>query len=109
NIAGNPNVPISEARTRADQFRTKGEAAGRRAIQLDPNSAGGYAVLAVFTWSRGKPLEADDLFTKVRTLDPNAAEYLLGIGIRLGAAGRVKEAAETLERAYALEPFTPQI
>jgi tetratricopeptide (TPR) repeat protein len=65
--------------------------------------------LGILSWSRAKLLEADEFFGKTLALDPNNADALLGIAIRLGIAGRVKEAVAIMEKAHELEPFLPQI
>jgi TolB-like protein/DNA-binding SARP family transcriptional activator/Flp pilus assembly protein TadD len=107
--AANANEPIAEARARVNEFREKGEAAARQALQADPSLTGAYAVLTVLTWSRGKPVEAEELYLKALALDPTDFYLLDGYAIRLGAAGRIKEALALLERARAVEPFQPAI
>ena len=107
--AGDVNKPIPEARAQINELRDKGEAAARRALQADPNLTWAYATLNILVWSRGKPVEAEELYLKALALDP-ADYYLLdGYAIRIGAAGRTKDALALLERARAVEPFQPVI
>jgi tetratricopeptide (TPR) repeat protein len=59
------------------------------------------------TLIRYKPLEADELFVKALALDPNDAYVLDGYAIRIGTAGRLREALASSEKARAVEPFLP--
>ena len=104
-LAGDPNEPIAEVRARVNELREKGEGYARRAIELDPNSALGYASLLTLTWAPGRFVEAEDYFMKAQALDPAAG--LFSIGIRFGAAGRLKEALAVTEKAHAFEPNVP--
>jgi TolB-like protein/Tfp pilus assembly protein PilF len=103
------NEPVATIRARIDDLRTNGEAAAKRAIDADPNLAWGYAMSAVFTWSRSKPQEAEELFLKALALDPADPYALDEYTNRLGTAGRLKDALATAEKAHAVEPFQPGI
>src|SRR6185503_17595286 len=61
---------IADARTAANEARIKGEAALRKAIQLDPNFAEPYANLGWYMRSRANPIEADEWIQKSLALDP---------------------------------------
>jgi TolB-like protein/DNA-binding SARP family transcriptional activator/tetratricopeptide (TPR) repeat protein len=100
---------IADARATVNEFRIKGEAAGQKAVQLDANLAVAYASLAVFAWSRSKPLEAEELFKKALALDPVDPNALAGYGFRIGSAGRWKEALDLVEKAHRADPFYPVV
>ena len=99
---------VSAVRVRGNENRVRGEEAAKRALELDPNEAGSYNMLAIFAWTRAQPLQAEQLFNKALSLDPENANVLDGYGIRIGAAGRIQEALPVLQRARSLEPFLPQ-
>jgi adenylate cyclase len=101
------NGPVAEIRTQINEFRTKGEAAAQRAIQADPNLPLGYAILAVFSWSRSKLLEAEQLYERALALDPADAYVLDQYATRLTVAGRLTDALTQIEKAHAIEPFLP--
>lgn len=100
---------IAEARAAADEFRIKGEAADQKSGQLDANFAMAHNGLAVFAWTRAKPLEAEELFKKALALDPLEPSALGAYGIRIGSAGRLKEALDLTERAHRVDPFYPNV
>ena len=54
----------------------KAEAASRRAVELDPNLADGYAVLGLTLELRGDLAEAEDLYRKALALDPTNPDVL---------------------------------
>src|SRR4029077_3000185 len=85
----------------------KAEMAARKAIQLDPRSAGSYDSLASLQGSRGKWAEAEDLFHQDLALDPNDPDTLQQYRIMLALVGRLKEALRLTEQFRALEPFVP--
>jgi TolB-like protein/tetratricopeptide (TPR) repeat protein len=100
---------VAETLAEVNELRAKGEAAARRAIEADPNLASAYAMSAVYSWSRARTLEAEELFAKALALDPNDAYVLDEYANRLSVAGRVKDSLATRERARAIEPFNPGI
>ena len=63
-------APVDEARRFIQSNLDKAETSARKAIQLDPKHAGGYAALAYIQTTRGKWTEADDLFHQALALDP---------------------------------------
>jgi TolB-like protein len=108
--ANNFKESIAESRPLAMRFREKAEADANHALQLDPNLAPAHADLGALAWTRGALLEADEHFARALALDPgDANEVLIPYGIRLGVAGRLKEALATFEKAHTIEPFAPQI
>jgi TolB-like protein len=105
NDIGNENTSVDELRRVAGEFLAKADAAGRRALALDPDLAPAYACSGIVSWARSKPLEADELFLKALALDPNDPPG--AYSIRLAIAGRVKEALAMNEQIRLLEPFLP--
>jgi TolB-like protein len=88
-------------------LQDRSEAAARKAIQLDPGYAGGYAQLAATQARRGKWVEADGLFKRALALDPSDAELLQSYSGILYASGYLKEALRAAERLRAVEPLVP--
>jgi hypothetical protein len=105
--AQNPNETLEQSRALITELRDKGEAAEQRALQLDSSLADAYEILGAFKWSRDKLAEGDELMARSVALDGESAEGLSGYSIRLGAAGRSKEAGVLMEKANALEPLIP--
>jgi TolB-like protein/DNA-binding SARP family transcriptional activator len=101
------NASIDELRRVVDEYLPKAEAAGRRAIQLDPGLAEGYVSLARVQVSRGKFLLADNLLSKARALDPSYPDALSGYSNLLANVGRVKEALAIKQQLLTLEPYVP--
>ena len=99
----------AEAHAVANEFRIKGEASGQKSAQLDANLAMAYNVLGVFAWSRAKPLEAAKLYETALALDPVEPNALGAYAIRLGSAGRLREALDLAERSLRVEPFYPNV
>ena len=80
-------------------------AEAERAISLDPNDADGYIALASAFSLAGKPEEARQLVQRATRLNPHYPPfYLYELGIAEFGTKRFAEAAETLERASALNP-----
>lgn len=85
----------------------KEEAAARKAIQLDPNYAGGYSELAAVQTRRGKWAEAEDLYKRALSLDPNDYVLLNVYSQTMASVGRLKEGLRVREQMRALEPLAP--
>ena len=80
-------------------------AEAERAISLDPNDADGYVALAGSLSLAGKPEEARKLVHRAMRLNPHYPPfYLYELGIAEFGTKRFVEAAESLERANALNP-----
>jgi TolB-like protein/tetratricopeptide (TPR) repeat protein len=90
-----------------DTFLPKAEAAGRRAIQLDPNLADGYLAVGRVLDERGKSLLAEDLFSKALALDPNNPDGLNQYSNLLANVGRLKQALAMKQQLRAMEPYVP--
>ena len=91
----------------AEDSLSRALAAARKAVQLDPTDARGYAELAfVQLWSKelGPALQ---LFERAEQLNPNNADILAEHADALAYAGRLAEAEEKLHKAMRLNPFYP--
>jgi tetratricopeptide (TPR) repeat protein len=98
---------VQELRGIGEESFSKAEAAARRAAQLDPNKADGYAALAFVQANRFKFIQADDLYKQALSLDPGNPEAVQVYSILLAAAGRLKDSLSLRQRLQALEPFVP--
>ena len=99
---------FDKAKAAAEALRQEGEAAGKRAIELDPDLPGAYSSLGLLVWSRGKLLEADALYQKMLALTPEGhSEELAAYGIRLAETGHTREALALLEKGHAVDPLDP--
>jgi len=99
--------PGDARRHAVEAFYPKAEAAGHRAIQVDPNLADAYWGLCRLERQRGKLLHADELCSKALTLDPNNPDALQQYVLVLAVVGRLKEALAMSENLHTLEPYVP--
>jgi TolB-like protein len=97
--------PVEEARRLTQTFQTKAEMAARRAIQLDPRNADGYAALAGLQAQFGKWPEAEDLFKQALALDANQPDVLGGYGLMMATVGRLKESSTIPAKMQMLDPL----
>src|SRR6185503_2124376 len=104
-VFGRPIPPdgFDEARTLIRASMEKSEAAARRAIQLDPKIASGYAALANIQYARRNWAASEDLFRQALALDPNDPDTLSGYSSMLQVAGRIKEAVRIYQQILTLE------
>ena len=100
---------VEDLRHWAKESLDNTEAAGSRAMALDPNLAAAYDAAGLVAWARGKPLEADQLFRRGLALDPDNSSLLFSHAIRLSIAGHLKEGLEFAQKAYAVEPLNFQL
>src|SRR5262249_53002424 len=98
---------VESVRLIADVSLPKAEAAGRRAVQLDPNLADGYLALGRREIARGELLRADELYSKGLSLDPYNPEGLHLYANLFAEVGRLKESLALMQRLRAMEPFVP--
>jgi tetratricopeptide (TPR) repeat protein len=80
------------------------EAAGRRAIELDPNYIFGWTWLSLTLSAVGRFDEALAMAESARSVDPLSPMPLALAGWALNAARRFEEAQEPLRRALELNP-----
>jgi TolB-like protein/Flp pilus assembly protein TadD len=81
--------------------------AALHALELDPNSAGGYFALGYLRWMETSWTAAEDNLHKAWLLEPNNPKFNVYLGESLLNAGRAKEATPILRRAYAADPLIP--
>ncbi len=74
----------------------------RKAIELAPQSADGYAALGLIT---SGPTDAAPLLRKAIALDPARAELRLWLGQTYNQLGRSEEALEQIKAAVEMEPL----
>jgi TolB-like protein len=85
----------------------KAEAAARRAIELDPNLADGYALLGLTLELRGELARAEDLYRQAMVLDPSNPDVLHFYSRLLAEVGYLKEARAMRQQLQAFDPFVP--
>jgi len=96
---------VEDARQLVKSFLDKGEMAGRKAIELDPQNSGGYWGMALIINLRGKWAESEDYAKKALELDLNDPEALGAESATLHRIGHLRRALLSLEKARALEPL----
>jgi cytochrome c-type biogenesis protein CcmH/NrfG len=80
------------------------EAAYRKAVELDPNSAANWAALAfILAAYLSRTTEAEELFRKAIEIDPNEPFYLAMLGYVLEDLGRYAEAEAALKNAIEVD------
>lgn len=85
------------------------ERAYRRAVELTPELAGGYAALAsLFLQQAGRGTEAQELAKKAVEMEPTA-QYLLLLANASLVTNDTQTAREAIERASALTPQDPEV
>jgi TolB-like protein len=99
--------PVEEARRFTLAWFDKAEMTAREAIRLDSQLAYGYTRLGVIQSARGKWADADELFRRALTLDPNDPETLDYYARMLANVGYLKQSLGLGEQLRALEPFVP--
>ena len=109
-----PSFSYAVTKGSADEFRliaadaySKAEAAAQQAVRLDPNNVGGYTILALVQEAHGALVQAEDLFKRVLSLDPNDADALHQYGGMLALVGRLKDSLPMRMRLRAQEPLVP--
>jgi tetratricopeptide (TPR) repeat protein len=85
----------------------KAEAAARRAVELDPSLADGYALLGLTLELRGELARAEDLYRQAMVLDPTNPDVLHFYSRLLAEIGRLKESLAMRQQLRALDPFVP--
>ena len=73
--------------------------AGQKSIELDPNNADGYALLAQTMYYSGRPDETITLMQQARRLSPYPPAYfLIVLGLGYQGAGRYQEAVPVFKK-----------
>jgi TolB-like protein len=85
----------------------KAEGAARRAVELDPNLADGYALLGLTLELRGELAQAEDLYRQAMILDPTNPDVLHFYSRLLAEVGRLRESLAMRQQLRALDPFVP--
>jgi TolB-like protein/Flp pilus assembly protein TadD len=96
---------IEQVRPVVETVLPKAEAAGKRAIVLDPKNPNGYATLGFVEFSRGKFLSAGDLYREALALDAEDPDALSGYSLMLSDLGYEKQALADRQRLEVLEPY----
>ena len=85
------------------------EDAAKRALAIDPNSAGATRALAFADfWGRGR-VQGLDLFKRALETDPSSAQTRHWYATALGARGRLPEAVQMINSARKLDPQSAAI
>ena len=77
----------------------------RKAVEIDPNSAGSRWILAYLLAYEHSFAEADAEFEKALALDPNEADTFAALSDIAILAGRIEEGQEHIAKAFRLNPF----
>ncbi|MEO8802718.1 MAG: hypothetical protein ABI304_12080 [Rudaea sp.] len=83
-----------------------GEAAAKRALEIDPNTATGYVALAMMYRVQWKWQDADTAFEHALNIAPGNAEAADQYAQFLLAAGHLNEALSEVVRAQRLDPLS---
>jgi TolB-like protein len=97
----------ADLRKAAAAVMPKAEAAGQKAIELDPKLPDGYAALGAIDDAIGKLTLADDMFNRALALDPNNPDTLHFYAIMLAESGHEKKALAMRLRLRQLEALVP--
>lgn len=82
--------------------------AAEKALELDPDSAEGYAMLGrIEHWFEWDWAAAEAHFKRAIALNPNDSESHLGFAHLLASTGRFEQAIEEVRRARELSPLYP--
>jgi TolB-like protein/Flp pilus assembly protein TadD len=90
-----------------DEYFPKAEAAARKAIALDANSADAWSALATVAAERGNFVQAEDSYKRALQLNPEDTDALYEYGHALWESGRLKLALEIRRKLDFLDPLDP--
>ncbi|MDR7418474.1 MAG: tetratricopeptide repeat protein [Armatimonadota bacterium] len=104
-----PDKPIDHNLLEGEKFLdagewTQAEAAFRRAIEANANSAVAYSKLGVALVHQRRVDEAERAFAKAVAIDPRYAPAWSNLGNVYRESGRLDEALQAYERAVAADP-----
>jgi len=98
---------VPNARRVVQSYLDQGETAARKAIELDPESPTGFAMLAAIEAQSGKWADAEDHDRNALALDPSDPDVLHDFSQILTILGRLDEAMAVRNKLLALEPYVP--
>jgi TolB-like protein/Tfp pilus assembly protein PilF len=90
----------------SDTAFAAGEAAAKRALAIDPNTAAAHVALAMMYRVQWKWAQADAAFRRALKIAPGDAEAADQYGQFLLAEGRLDEALTEIDRAQRLDPLS---
>jgi TolB-like protein/Flp pilus assembly protein TadD len=99
--------PEDQARRATQLALAKAERAAQQAITIDAANSTGHAGLGFVRYVQGRWSEAEILFKRALSLDPNDPDALHIYGNMLADAGYTKEALQLRHKLQRLEPFVP--
>jgi len=82
-------------------------AAARKAVELDPDGADGYSVLALAQWNIGQLGEAVETYDRALALRPGDAESFWGLAFTRWLQSDLVEALRMAQRSTELDPGHP--
>jgi TolB-like protein/tetratricopeptide (TPR) repeat protein len=97
--------PVEDARQFVKSVLDKGEMAGRKALELDPQNPVSYQGLTYIASLRGQWGIAEDYARKALTLDPDSPEALQAEGAASERTGYLRQSLLSMERARTLDPL----
>lgn len=89
-----------------DEKYVKGRTAALKALEIEPNLAEGYAVLAGLEWNAFNRAEAEKHFKRALELNPNYASARQWHAEFLMQSQRREESLSEIKRALELDPFS---
>lgn len=92
-----------------EQARDKGEAAAKKALELDPDCAEAMAALALIYASENRQKEAFDLMKRSLEIKPNDAHSRHRISWMYANKGQIEKAVEEMKIAQKLDPQSAYI
>ena len=92
-----------------EPYLAAGEAAARRALEIDPDLGEPYAALGLAAHHRYHFRKAERLLSRALQQNPNYAPARHWHAMALSSLGRVDEALAELRKANQLDPLSPQI
>jgi TolB-like protein len=101
------NGSTDALRVVATESMQKAEATAEQAIRLDPNKVDGYLALGLARETRGRFVQAEDLYKQALSLDPGNPDALHRYSSTLANVGRLKDSLVVRLRLQAQEPFVP--
>jgi protein kinase/serine/threonine-protein kinase len=86
------------------EWADSSEAAGRRAVQLNPDLPSALKALALAHSARGEVQASIELLLRANGLDPNYPDAMNNLAVDLSTQGKLDEAHRWYRRAFRLQP-----